>query len=149
MRLFICKLLIILCCPVLLLAQGSAGINTANLDQTLIHTLFLKHLNHHRDSLKLPVLKIETHLNNAAQCQAQYIASINTLTHEQTTPTKATVLKRVTLFEGNFSTVGENVLYLPLGTITIKDKTHQLNNYNDLAWAMFISWKIRLGIIKT
>jgi uncharacterized protein YkwD len=122
MRLFICKLLIIICSPVLLLAQGSVGINTENLDQTLIHTLFLKHLNHHRDSLKLPVLKIETHLNNAAQCQAQYIASINTLTHEQTIPTKATVLKRVTLFEGNFSTVGENVLYLPLGTtFTIKD----------------------------
>jgi uncharacterized protein YkwD len=142
MRLLLALIVTLFCLPMELLAQADKAINTATINQTLVHNLFLKYLNHHRDSLKLKTLTVDNHLNDAAQCQAQYIANSNKLTHTQPTKTKADVMARVNLYNGNFATVGENVLYVPLNINFVnKGITYNISNYNSLAWAMFISWR--------
>ncbi len=140
-RLCACVLLLLACIQVKS-QNGAIKINATQLNQELIHTLFLQLLNHHRDSLHLATLSVNGVLNLAAQCQGNYMASNALLTHSQPDKTKATPSKRVELFNGSFATIGENCLFVPLAApFKIKTKTFTIITYNDLAYAMFLSWK--------
>lgn len=141
LRLFACVVLLLTYTQVKS-QNGTTKINATQLNQELVHTLFLKLLNHHRDSLHLITLSSNDTLNSAAQCQGKYMASNALLTHSQPPKTKATPSKRVELFNGKFATIGENCLFVPLAIpFKIKTKIITIITYNDLANAMFLSWK--------
>ncbi len=117
-------------------------IDVTAIDQALAHRLFLVELNAQRTTLKLPILIIDSTLNVVANYQAEYMASKNVLGHTQSNKTKATLSKRAQLAKVNYTAIGENCLYVPyLLPFKIKNKTYTIHTYQELANAMFLSWK--------
>ncbi|MBC7411457.1 MAG: CAP domain-containing protein [Bacteroidia bacterium] len=113
-----------------------------NIDQILVHRLFLKELNAQRTTLKLPLLTVDSSLNKMAKHQAEYMANNNVLSHTQPNKTKATLNKRAQLEMVNYTTIGENCLYVPYNIpFKIKNKIYTVSTYHELAIAMFLTWE--------
>lgn len=123
-------------------SQSTRKVDVKNFDQNLVHTLFLKHLNHHRDSLELSPLHPHTILNLAAKDQTDFMCTNHVLQHEQPKESKKGPSERVVYYRGNFNMVGENVLFTLLNTpIDTKEYSLFITNYEELAYALFLSWK--------
>jgi uncharacterized protein YkwD len=117
-------------------------IDVTAIDQALLHRLFLVELNAQRTTLKLPLLTIDSTLNIMANYQAEYMTKNNVLGHTQPNKTKATLSKRAQLAKVNYTAIGENCLYVPYQVpFKIKNKTYTIHTYQELANAMFLSWK--------
>lgn len=122
--------------------QGTVKVDPNNLEQTLVHILFLKHLNHLRDSLGLTKLNTNNTLSLAAKDHTDFMVSTCLLQHEQPKESKKSPSERVIYYRGNFDGVGENILYTVLNTnIDIKGHALFITNYDELAYAMFLTWK--------
>lgn len=99
-------------------------------------------MNHHRDSLGLSSLNPHTILNLAAKDQTDFMCINHVLQHEQPKESKKQSWDRVIYYHGNFNKVGENVLFTFLNTpIDIKGHSLFVTNYEELAYALFLSWK--------
>lgn len=86
-------------------------IDPNNIDTDLLKSLVHEKVNAVRRSKGCTVLAVDALLDEAAAEQAGYVTQRGSLSHEQPSPEKADVMKRVKLVGGKFSPVGENLLY--------------------------------------
>lgn len=91
----------------------STSVYAQNNDASIAQ-LVLQHVNHLRDSLQLPRLKLDAVLNEAALDHAYYLADKDKLTHFQSVYLRETPAERVVYYGGNRTYSGENVAFVPL-----------------------------------
>ncbi|MDK2771569.1 MAG: CAP domain-containing protein [Flavobacterium sp.] len=127
---------------ILLFTFFTSSLIAQNIDIDLVklNTELSSIINNHRKSKKLNNLEKTDVLEKAAFDQAEYISSKQKLTHEQNLANKKNVFDRVKLYNGKFSTVGENLLSIP-----IFPKKYSDQEIESLAYRMFTQWKNSSG----
>lgn len=120
---------------------GSSIINPNNFDVALLSDLLLAELNKLRTGKKLAPLGSDNTLTKAAQDQNNYITGIGKLSHNQPTPKKETVGKRVDFYGGDFDMVGENVQLWGFMVVTSGKKTDiEYTTYAEAAKGLLDNW---------
>ncbi|NNC94081.1 MAG: CAP domain-containing protein [Chitinophagales bacterium] len=113
----------------------SAQLSSA--EKTELKLLLSQRVNDMRDDYGLPQLKFDRYLGNASQIQADYMARMKRLTHEQRKENLSTAMHRVLSVGGSmFVYVEENIL------VTSEQKAPFSNrDLKSIAWEMFNIWK--------
>lgn len=122
---------------ILLVSTFSFSQNQNKIDLEKLKTKVYQLVNEERSNNDRKVLGLDVHLKKAADDHANYIAKIQTLTHEQNFTKRSTPKERVYFYGGNsFVLVGENLLFTG-----IKDQIYTEADLDALALKMFNLWK--------
>lgn len=119
----------------------SSVIDPNNIDTDLLKSLVHEKVNAVRRSKGCAVLDTDALLDEAAAEQAGYVTQRGSLSHEQPSPEKANVMKRVKLVGGKFVPVGENLLYQ--GFVHRTENGHErilYPTYEEMAKDMVKGW---------
>jgi uncharacterized protein YkwD len=131
--------------------KATDKISTSSINYALIDRLFNEKLNALRKSQGLSLLTADVILKKAAQDQADFMTSNDTLTHFQKTPAKKNPAARVLFYAGQHDGVGENCLFNFIGIPTTSKYSKEsttIHTYEEAAEAVFQSWKHSPGHYK-
>lgn len=117
-------------------AQLNTAFDPTNPNFSIIHKLFIQHLNQHRKAQGLSPLNTDEVLEAAAKDHSYYQFGLGQLTHIESIPGKKNPDDRVFFHGGNHDQVGENCLFTPVINQEGKGLTCE-----EIALEMFIQWK--------
>ncbi|MFL5752850.1 MAG: CAP domain-containing protein [Bacteroidia bacterium] len=135
-----------------LIAQtANSEIVTQGINYKLMGELFLRKLNKLREEKNCTPLFGDKILDEAAKDQADYMLSINALSHSQKNKIKETPQKRVFFYKGTHDQVGENCIKIYLKKAMFDKKTKKIttvNTYEEAAEELYTGWKNSPGHYK-